>query len=168
VMQKVPVSLSTSIHVYNYKNASVFAEGTWVRTDLNFSDDTIMNPLQTSKIRCVRSEGSCYQSTAAVSGNLLLAELDSFDIVSWTENSVVFKDSSMCAETIYTIDLKTETVAASGHVTNEDDKFCKSPLSVSSRKTWKLQLSKGFDVYWELRKKARPYLLRVIHSLFGN
>jgi hypothetical protein len=36
------------------------------------------------------------------------------------------------------------------------------------KQAWSYQLVKGFDIYWKLRQNARPLVLRVFQSFFGN
>ena len=110
---KVPVSLSSLKSVIKTADNSVFVEGTWARTDL--TDDLIMNPLQTTKIECIKQDNRCYQATASVSGNLLISDLEIYDVDSWSQNSIIYHDHALCGSTVYTIDLNTETVSGAGH-----------------------------------------------------
>lgn len=74
-----------------------------------------------------------------------------------------------CATELFTIDLNTKAVSGVGHRINENDLFCKSPSkSKNEQSIWTYRLSNGFQIYWGLRQKARPLLLRVIQSIFGN
>jgi len=172
---RVPVALPPSVMVIKGNDNYVTVEGTWARTDL--TNDSIANPLQTSRIVCVKSENHCYQSTASVSTNpttagfnsILLTDFDEYQVTSWTENSIIFSDEALCAITIYTIDLNTETVSGAGHKIKEDTQFCHNlASSPASHEHWGFLLKNGFDVYWEMRQKARPYPLRLFHSFFGN
>lgn len=161
---KVPVGLSPLKDVTRAGDDLVAAEGTWIRTDLD--DDTIANPLQTSRIECSKQERRCVEAKASVSGNVLLADLVRYDIQSWTDNAVVFTEEAPCAAAVYTIDLNTQAVSGAGHLTNQDTTYCK--MNLGSKESWSLLLTRGFDVYWEQRQKARPLLLKVIQSAFGN
>jgi hypothetical protein len=173
----VPVSLSPFLDVIPTGDNFVEVNGTWTRTDL--TNDTIMNPLQTSRIDCNKQERKCTEATASVSGKLLMLDLTTYDIQSWTPTSITFGDSedndplhTACASETYTIDLATKTVSGAGHSTNQDiNKWCKaSKISgmSGSKDNWTLLMSNGFNVYWELRKKARPLALRLIQTMFGN
>jgi len=73
----------------------------------------------------------------------------------------------MCASEVFTVDLNTKAVSGAGHLVNENDLACKSPLA-HSKQSWSYQLVNGSKVYWELRQKARPLPLRLIQTLFGN
>jgi hypothetical protein len=161
---KVPVALSTFKDVTKVGDDYVTAEGTWTRTDL--TDDTIANPLQTSKIECMKQEGKCVEAKAYVTGNLLVPDIERYDIRSWTGDSVVFVDEGDCSVTVYTIDLNTQTVSGAGHLTNQDTIPCK--MNFKSKDNWSLLLTNGFNVYWEQRKNARSVLLRLIQAAFGN
>jgi hypothetical protein len=165
VDSKVPVSLFPSVDVIPTGEDFVIVNGTWTRTDL--VDDSIANPLQSSHIECNRQERKCIEAVAAVDGNVLLApELKNYEIVSWTPASIVFKNEDTCSRELFTIDLNTHTVSGAGRLINQNSTFCK--LNFKSKEEWTFALSSGFKIYWDLRQKARPYPLRVIHSLFGN
>lgn len=161
---RVPVSLSPFVDVVPTDGDFVMVEGTWVRTDL--TDDTIANPLQSSRIECRRQEGQCMEATAYVTGSTLGADLKTFDIKSWTPNAIVFVNEEMCATEVYTIDLNTKTVSGAGQLTNQKTNFCE--MRFKGKENWTLLLSNGFNVYWELRKKARPLPLRLVQTFFGN
>jgi hypothetical protein len=161
---EVPVSLSLFKNVRKTGDGFVAVEGTWTRTDL--SGDTIAFPLQTSKIECSKQERMCVEAKAYVSGNLLEADLARYDIQSWTDNAVVFTEVEGCATTVYTIDLNTEVVSGAGHLTNQDTTFCK--MNLGSSENWSLLMTTGFNVYWEVRKNARPIPLKILHAAFGN
>ena len=142
----------------------VTVTGTWVRTDL--TDDTILNPLQTSKIECDKAANKCTEALASVSGTTLLADVVDYEIQSWTHDSIVLRKDDLCATELFTIDLNTKAVTGAGHTAHESDAFCK--MGHTEKKSWTFQLSNGFKTYWELRQKARPLPLRVFQSLFGN
>jgi hypothetical protein len=59
----------------------VTVQGTWTRTDL--TDDTIMDPIQTSKIECNKAENRCIEATASVSSgssHVLMSDITEYDI----------------------------------------------------------------------------------------
>ena len=62
--------------------------------------------------------------------------------------------------------LNAKSVSGAGHSTKKDDEYCK--IYGGKEESWRYQLSNGFNVYWEQRKKARPLVLRLIQTLFGN
>jgi hypothetical protein len=163
VDSKVPVSLSPFVDVMPSGDLVTVA-GTWVRTDL--TDDSIANPIQTSKIECYKLQGKCIESTAYVNDTLLGTDLQTFDIKQWTTDVIVFTDEDLCATATYTIDLHTQVVSGAGYLTNQDSNLCK--MNFKSKERWSLLLSNGFNVYWKFRQQARPWLLRIIQSLFGN
>lgn len=162
----VPVSLPPFVNVIPAGTDVVTAEGTWMRTDLR--DDTILNPLQFSRIECRRREGQCIEASAYVTGSapgaVLGADLNVFEIKSWTLNAIVFVDEGLCSTQVYTIDLNTKAVSGAGHLTNQETNFCK--MGFKGKDTWTLLLSNGFNVYWELRRKARPLPLRLVQTFF--
>ena len=161
---KVPVALSPFKDVTKGGDDFVTVAGTWTRTDL--TDDMIANPLQASKIECRKQERKCVEAKAYVTGNLMLSDLATYDIRSWTADSIVFVDEGDCSVTVYTIDLNTQTVSGAGHLTNQDTISCK--MNFKSKDNWSFILTNGFNVYWEQRKNARPLLLRVLQAAFGN
>jgi hypothetical protein len=67
---------------------------------------------------------------------------------------------------VFTIDLTTKSVSGAGHPTNNDSDYCK--LYGGKEESWKYQLSNGFNIYWEERRKARPLPLRLFQAFFGN
>lgn len=162
---KVPVSPAAwAANVTSDSIDIVTVTGTWVRTDL--TNDSIANPIQTSKIECDRLQGKCIESTAYVNDTLLGTDLRTFNIAKWTPDEIIFTDENLCATTIYTIDLHTRVVSGAGHLTNQGTTLCK--MNFDGKAHWSLLLSNGFDVYWKLHQQARPWLLRTIQSLFGN
>jgi len=171
---QVPVALSLIKDVIKMPGDNVvIAEGTWIRSGISESS-ALGYPLQTSKIECIKQENHCIESMASVSsnpsvansGNVLMTDLTIYEIQSWTPDSIIFRNDLQCATEIFTIDLNTQAVTGAGHPSNFDDPWCK--LHPSEEKEWTYQLSNGFNVYWEERKKARPFVLRVIQTLFGN
>jgi len=142
----------------------VTAEGTWTRSGMT-EGSGIGYPLQTSQIKCIRPERRCSEARALVSGNTLMSELVEYEIESWSDTTIVFKNDNPCTTEVFTIDLKTKMVNGVGH-RNKDVKFC-NPFG-SKEDNWNYRLSDGFNVYWEQRQKARPLPLRLFQTLFGN
>lgn len=89
---KVRVSPSPFVNVIKTGDNLVTVEGTWTRTDL--TDDTIMNPLQTSKIACSKVENRCTEALASVSESTLMSEIVEYDIQSWTPDAIVPPDAA--------------------------------------------------------------------------
>ena len=166
---KVRVSPGPFVDVSKTGENLVTVEGTWTRTDL--TNDTIASPLQTSKIECNKEDKRCIEALASVSESTLMSDVVEYDVQSWTPDAIVMRRDFPCSTEIFTIDLNTKAVTGAGHRINENDLFCKSPSPAEPQKersTWTYRLSNGFQIYWELRQKARPVFLRVIQSLFGN
>ncbi|MDQ2842421.1 MAG: hypothetical protein M3Y72_15520 [Acidobacteriota bacterium] len=162
----VPVGLSTFLDVTRFGD-SVTVQGTWTRTDL--TNDTIMNPIQTSKIECDKAQNRCIEATASVSSGsspVLMSDITEYDIQSWTADAIVMRRDDTCTTEVFTIDLNTNTVSGAGHRINENQTYC--VMNKGDRQAWSYQLVKGFDVYWHLRQNARPLMLRVFQSFFGN
>jgi hypothetical protein len=162
---KVAVALGLKATVIKTGDNYVSAEGTWTRSG-SAEGSSMGDPLQTSHIECNKAEQRCTEARASVAGNVLMADVVEYDIESWTASSIVLRLDAPCATEVYTIDLNTEAVTGAGHLINQDGEYCK--MYSSKEKSWNYQLSDGFSVYWEERKKARPLALRLIQTLFGN
>lgn len=160
---KVPVGMAPFLDVIQTGDL-VTVTGTWTRADLN--DDTIANPLQTSKLECNKAENRCTEALASVSETTLMAEVVDYDIQSWTADAIVLRRDFPCSTELFTIDLNTKAVTGAGHRINDQEPLCK--MDKSDKSNWVFRLSNGFNVYWGLRQKARPLMLRVIQSIFGN
>ena len=87
--------------------------GTWTRPDL--TADTIADPLQTSRILCVKSENRCTEAKAYVSGQSLFSDTVDYTVDSWTASAIILRNDFPCATEIYTIDLNTEAVSGVGY-----------------------------------------------------
>lgn len=162
---EVPVALSPFMDVTKTGDDIVLVKGTWTRQGR--TDKSAMGyPLQTSTIDCKRIERRCTEARASVSANLLISELVEYEVQSWTKGSIVLKIDGLCAEETYTIDLNTKAVSGAGRRVNSDTEYCK--LSPAEETEWSYRMEKGFPIYWDLRMKARPSLLRIIQSFFGH
>lgn len=166
VDRKVPVGIAGFQDFTQLGDWFVMVTGTWTRTDLTDTDDSIASPLQTSRIECYKDANKCTEARASVSGATLMTDLVNYDIRSWTPDAIVMVRDDLCVTEIFTIDLNTKAVTGAGHTTHETDAYCAS--NKSGKKTWSYQLANGFKTYWGLRQKARPMPLRVIYSVFGN
>ena len=91
---KVPVALSPFKDVTRGGDDFVTVVGTWTRTDL--TGETIANPLQASKIECSKQERKCVEAKAYVTDNVMHSDLATYDIRSWTADSIVFVDEGDC------------------------------------------------------------------------
>ncbi len=95
-----------------------------------------------------------------------MAEVVDYDIQSWTPAAIVLRRDFLCGTELFTIDLNTKVVSGAGHRTHENERGCK--INQNDKTNWSYQLSNGFKIYWGLRQKARPMMLRGIQSIFGN
>lgn len=163
---KVPVSLALKAGVIKTGADLITAKGTWTRSGMS-KDSSMADPLQTSTIQCNRVERRCVESRATVIGNTVLAsDVVEYELQTWTDKAISLRNESPCTEELYTIDLVTSLVSGSGRRINKDSSFCKT--MDGEEQEWSYRLSDGFPVYWELRKQARPTLLRVLQASFGN
>jgi len=167
VDSKVPVTLSSFVDVdkYDYDKESIAnASGTWTGNGVS---EFMGSKIQTSTIKCIKSKLTCWEARAYVpdNSNALMRDLIEYEVTQWTDSSVRFKNENLCYEELFTMDLITNKVSGIGKYTDKNE-YCKK--TSHSDKTWDYQLSDGFKVYWEERQKARPWLMRVIQSFFGN
>jgi hypothetical protein len=165
VETEVPVALALKSMVLKTGEDMVRVTGTWTRQGKT-AGSAMGYPLQTSTIDCNRQERRCVESRASVAGNLLMSDVVEYDMQSWTKDSIVLKNTGLCVEEVYTIDLNTETVSGAGRRINGDAEYCK--MSPTDEERWSYRLADGFPIYWDLRMKARPPALRVLQSFFGH
>lgn len=165
VETEVPVALAPKSMVLRTGEDMVLVKGTWARQG-NGDGSAIGYPLQSSTINCIRRERRCVESRALVADNLLMSEVVEYDMQSWTKDAIVLKNTGPCIEEVYTIDLNTETVSGAGRRINGETNFCKRYPSDEDH--WTYRLVDGFPIYWDLRMKARPHLLRVLQAFFGH
>lgn len=163
---RVPVALGSDASVIKTGPDLVTVEGTWARSDGPLGTQ-MAYPLQTSRIECNRQEQRCSEARALVSGNTLMSELIDYEVVNWSASAIVLKNEGMCVSEVLSIDLKTDAVSGAGHYINLDGDYCKK-LASEKEQEWHYHLGSGFPVYWEQRKRARPFVLRVIQAMFGN
>lgn len=170
--QAVDANVPVMLTLKSFENVAIGDDqrvevvGTWTRTDLG-DTDTISDPLQTSRIVCVKSENRCTEAKAYVSGRTLFADEGDYTVASWTSSAIVLRNDFPCATEVFTIDLNTEVVSGEGHKTNGDSVMCKTSLS-EGKDSWSYLLEDGFKVYWQAHQKQRPFALRVFQTLAGN
>ena len=165
----VTVSLVGEVRVSDVGDDIVYVQGTWVREGSRGQGSKMASPLQKSNIRCQRSEKRCYEARALVGDGVLDTELWEYEIESWSSTTIMFRNDSLCAEEVFTIDRKTQSVNGVGLPINLEMDNCKRfQISEDRESKWSYHLADGFNVYWAERQKARPIFLRMIHTLFGN
>jgi hypothetical protein len=167
---QVPVNLGSTAHVSSMQDY-VAAEGTWISNKDIDEIPHYSTTLQTSKIVCTPYKKQCLESKAIVirgTINLLSADIIEYDIVSWTQDTLIFKQSGICYDRIYTIDLNAKVVNGVEKFTTNSPvpQSCKPPEKYAQPVTYRLE--DGDKVYNDLRRKKRPWLLKVISSLFGG
>lgn len=160
VDKQVPVSLGFKF--FYQSDDVVSAKGTWTREDSK--DGSISGfPLQTSEINCYRKWNQCFEARATVNGGMAFVELVEYEIESWSDTTIVFRNDFQCFSEVFTIDLKTKSVNGIGRAIAPKNEGCRLQNS-----EWSYHLIDGFKVYWEQKQKARPLLLRLIQTLLGN
>ena len=161
----VPIVPSLKSFVTLPGGEEVVVTGTWTRTDL--IDDTIADPIQTSQISCFKREFRCTEAKGEIGLNQLMITSWDHEIKNWTESQIVLEDDDTCATEIFTIDLKTEVVSGVGYKTHKGESYCQTSWQQGPDR-WTYLMEDGFKVYWNQRQKARPLLLRLMHTLAGN
>ena len=166
---KVPVSPEPSLMVTRGGNGYVQAKGTWTTDNAQWgSINAEASPLQTSRILCTRDEGHCVEARASIGGTVLFADAAEYEIESWTENEVGFKSEELCYTEHFKINIAMQSVEGYGAFDEPTNELCKQNAAKWDGKPWSFRMRPGFEVYWSLHQAARPYLLRVVHALFGN
>jgi hypothetical protein len=143
-------------------NGYVTVEGTW-KTNKYDKNDILSTPLQTSKIVCHKSNASCVEARAFtyMGGKQLQSEVFEYTITKWANGEIEFIKDLGCAVEKFTINLNSKVVNGSGyHLANKD--------CTANDEKWSYSMVNGFDIYLEEQKKARPYIVKVILSLFGS
>lgn len=166
VNQKVPARLGEKFKVWNFENRYVTVNGTW-KSDNKRGETNLIFPMHTTKLRCVKETKICEEARANIStseSRILMVEMKSHEIESWTNSSIVFKDRNTCAEKTYTIDLISQTVNGIEKLTNAEG--CSKQNKDYEPETYRLV--DGEVVYKELRKQNSPWLQRVIFSVFNS
>jgi hypothetical protein len=170
---QIPVHMNTAQFYSAQDHGYVKVRGTWI-SNKGVDETLTYSPLQISEIVCTQGypyEKQCIESKASVSTELitvLTAEIIKYDIVSWTPDTLIFKQSGFCYDQIYTIDLNAEVVNGVEKFTTDSPvpQSCKPPEKYAQPVTYRLE--DGLKVYNDLRIKKRPWLLKVISSLFGG
>lgn len=142
-------------------NGYVFVTGSWKRTQ--YKDDILNTPLQTSNIVCHKNTGTCIEARAFtyLGGKELQSKVFEYTITKWANGEIEFIKDLGCAVEKFTINLNSKVVNGSGyHLANKD--------CTANDEKWSYSMVNGFDIYLEEQKKARPYIVKVILSLFGS
>jgi hypothetical protein len=166
VNQKVPARIGEKFRVWNYENRYVTVNGTW-KSDNKRGESNLIFPMHTTKIRCVKETKTCEEARANLStseGRILMVDMKSHEIESWTNSSIVFKDRNTCFEKIYTIDLISQAVNGIEKIINAEG--CSKKSKDYEPETYRLV--DGDVVYNELRKQNSPWLQRIIFSMFNS
>ena len=142
-------------------NGYVFVTGSWKRTQ--YKDDILNTPLQTSNIVCHKNTVTCIEARAFtyLGGKELQSKVFEYTITKWANGEIEFIKDLGCVVEKFTINLNSKVVNGSGY--NLANKDC-----IANDEKWSYTMVNGFDIYFEEQKKARPYLMKVILSLFGS
>ncbi len=145
----------------------VSVSGTWTRHGHGATEGSAKewHPLQTSTIKCYRSENHCVEARASMVGkdnNILISEVVRHKVQSWTDAAIVIKDADFCAEYVYTIDLNTNRV--SGRRINSDIQYCQPAPASKAESEWTYRMENGDPIFLGVWRKALPWPLRVLRS----
>lgn len=158
---KVPYYLPSFTVSKDY-NGYVSVTGSWKSTQYK-KDDILSAPLQTSHIVCHKSSASCIEARAFnyLNNKTLQSKVFEYTITKWGNGEIEFINDSGCIFEKFTINLNSKVVNGSGyHLANKD--------CIANDEKWSYSMVNGFDIYFEEQKKARPYIVKVISSLFGS
>ena len=163
VKSRVPFYLSSYVYVNDsadkYNKNFAHAAGSW---RIEGEHESFYAPYQTSEIKCYKDIGMCFEARASVWRNSLESKLHIYKVINWSNGIINFQKDDMCYQENFTINQNTKSVNGLG-------KYKKIKECNTNEKTQeiKYQLISGWDVYWELMKKERPFLLRIIGSIFN-
>jgi hypothetical protein len=158
VSTKVPVMPLSPVNNHDtfWNEGYVVFEGTWV-----IIDDEHGTPLNVSKIVCRKERNECVESRAYIHNNSFLkVESDTHEIVKWSDDIIIYKNSAGCVEYTYNATRNPVQVAGVRTSLNKQDELC-SKIAPSL----KLRLDKGFDVWQKEQAKYRPVILNTIGLL---
>ena len=149
----VPVQLP-GFSLYESKDF-VSVKGTWV---IEGGDQ--YRPLQTSNIECNHSTNQCKEVMGSIEPNnsrLLFVELDTYDIVEWTDQHLTYVNNSpICVFYRYTIDWSTKSVT--GIRVKRKDKVDDKDCEVLEDEL-RLTLKDGLEVYSKQSEKFTPRII---------
>lgn len=155
-----PVALAPGTFVYRSDDGNVIgARGTGVMSDL-------ANPINITRLRCIKSEGTCEMSGAELDlkfGILSSQPPVTYEIKTWGQNRVTAIREHPCGTASLTVDVGSKDVTIAS-VPHTDLPFCsKEPASI-----WKLV--DGFPVAWNIYRekynKARALVYEPARRFF--
>ena len=154
INSKIPVNLFMDNYSFLFWDDIVSVQGTLVENNNNYYDK-----LNTVHIECRKSTRECIQSYGGLFGGsgdrpYLRVKTYTFPIVRWDKDILIYKDTSNCYESIFTITRDTEKLSGVRNVlTNKPD--CKNEKS--SKVTY--ELVDGFEYQMTLEKQHRSVFL---------
>lgn len=135
-------------HFYNgpgvrFADDYVSAEGSWI------SDTNLANPIQSSKITCLRDSMLCFESRGQLSEEYLVVDTNLFDVETWNEREIVTKpDDAACTRYIMRLDRIQKQVTATR--TTEKKEGCTLDLD---DKPIHLYLGDGLEAWRKVRNQ---------------
>ena len=143
------------VHKYPENNpVYVSAEGTWKNLD-KYSKESMFSKIQVSKIECKKSENTCYEAIASAYKNSMHVNLDEYQIINWTDDSVSFGQQRECSKKVNTINFITKSVSQSYE-------YLHTAGCDTSLKNEYSQMVEGYDVYLEEREKLDSFITKFI------
>ena len=153
----VSVVPGVQVHVFAYpeNNPSyVTAEGTW-KNSYKYSKESMFSKIQVSKIECKKSENTCYEAIASAYKNSMHVNLDEYQIINWTDDSVSFGQQRECSNKVNTINFVTKSISQSYE-------YLHTAGCDTSLKNEYSQMVEGYDVYLEEREKLDSLITKLI------
>jgi hypothetical protein len=150
IAQKVPLGIHGDGRVYTggWDRGFIAANGTWTIESQGHAF-----PLNTSEIRCVKSDGLCYAAEARVSDGYLTAGLELYDIKKWDSTTLEFVTEAACVTYAYVINRSTEKLTGRRLKTATTDPTCQL---IVLEPDLKLSFVNGLDVVRNLHDQHAP------------
>jgi hypothetical protein len=143
------------VFAYPKNNISyVVAEGTWKNLD-DYSKQSTFSKIQVSKIKCTKSENTCYEAIASAYKNTINIQLDEYQIINWTSDSVSFGEQNECSNKVNTINFVTKSVS-------QKYEYLQNAGCDTSLKNQYSQMVNGYDVYLSEREKLDSLITKFI------
>ena len=130
------------------------AQGTWRNID-KYSESTGYPNIQSSKIRCLKSENTCYEAIASANKQYMHVDLIDYPIINWNDDSVTYGEEGLCRKDLHTINVSTKSVSRSFE-------YLQTAGCDTSLKNKYSQMVDGYDVYVEERKKLDSLITKFI------
>jgi hypothetical protein len=145
---QIPLRIRHGGQIYtgHWEEGYVSAHGTWV-----IENGRQAFPNQITELTCLRSERLC-RSATAIAGDTLSVDTETYEVLHWTDDTVVLTTSSaLCVDYTYTISRAEERVVGRRTPKRNVDSMC----DVGTKDILELSLGDGSKVTLALQQEAR-------------